>query len=475
MHDIVDKILCFCATMDSLPSIRFQDNNLGICKQVATFANSRLSDAFLKIRKNKTRDSSVLLIVDRSVDLSPLFLHEYTFRAMAYDMLPITDDQFSYDVTNNLGVTEPKVALLNENDELWARFRHMHLSLVNDAVAEEVQEFAKSHAAHVQRGENTTSADTAAALKQLPHYQEMLSKYWVHSSISEALFAEMSKADLVRIGSLEQDIVCGVDRDGSNVTATKLLTTLGTYLSDPAPSSEVKMRLFLIALTMIDGLSDDDKKQMLDLCRFDARSKDTIAKFLEMNLIGLLGGAERTGFLKGGKGNSGPSLRLSKDKQKYFKQRAKQVKFELSRYEPVLKDVMKKAVKDTLDSNAFPFLEAPSRSNASKTPTANTTAPAGGLWDWTSNHKVAAPKSTAKGPQLFVFVVGGVSCSEMRAVYEVNSENSAADVYLGSTSILTPKAYLHLLHEQSEPPAPVAAESASGGTTAKKGFKNPFK
>ncbi|KAL8433228.1 hypothetical protein ACSSS7_004013 [Eimeria intestinalis] len=217
-----------------------------------------------------------LLILDRSVDVAPLFVHEYTYQALAYDILDLPvccstdgkkssdgstliEDVYEYEVTSNMGVTETKKAILGEQDEVWVRYRHQHIQEVNESVQEEVQLFIKENStAKVQQNIATTSEDTLQAIRSLPQYQEALARvrvylashpspaishklhsscwgvlaelngskhpvselwlqYWTHVTLSEKCFDRLQELQIMTIGALEQDICCGVDKDGKEV------------------------------------------------------------------------------------------------------------------------------------------------------------------------------------------------------------------------------------------------------------------
>lgn len=100
-----------------------------------------------------------MFLVDRSMDPYSPLLHEFTYQAMAMDLLPIVDgDKVIYKPAFNAGQGPEGVAEekrkdgmeLGEKDKIWVENRHMHMK---DLLTKLVADFNKFRADNPQFAE----------------------------------------------------------------------------------------------------------------------------------------------------------------------------------------------------------------------------------------------------------------------------------------------------------------------------------
>ena len=69
-------------------------------------------------------------------------LHEFTYQAMANDLLPIENGQkYVYNYTGEDGIPATKEATIDDNDETWVKLRHKHMKECIDDLMKDFNKF----------------------------------------------------------------------------------------------------------------------------------------------------------------------------------------------------------------------------------------------------------------------------------------------------------------------------------------------
>lgn len=86
------------------------------------------------------------------MDIMAPFLHEFTYQAMANDLLPIEDGKkYRYKFQSANGVFEDKEAIISDADNVWTEVRHMHVREAIDKLIAEFTKFCQENAGFKQK------------------------------------------------------------------------------------------------------------------------------------------------------------------------------------------------------------------------------------------------------------------------------------------------------------------------------------
>ena len=142
-----------CASLGEYPIIRYYKPRAPtheasvLCSHLARFIQGEL-DRFVHYQKDfpppSSRPRGILVVVDRSMDLLAPLLHEFTYQALAHDVLPIGDgDKVSYKTVVNEGTPnqEMKDMEIGESDNVWVAYRHVHMKDVLESLGGDFNKF----------------------------------------------------------------------------------------------------------------------------------------------------------------------------------------------------------------------------------------------------------------------------------------------------------------------------------------------
>ncbi|XP_042024624.1 SNARE-interacting protein KEULE-like isoform X1 [Salvia splendens] len=393
-----------------------------------------------------------LLILDRSIDQIAPIIHEWTYDAMCHDLLNMDGNKYIHEVPSKTGGRpEKKEVLLEDHDPIWLELRHAHIADASERLHEKMTNFvSKNKAAQIhgsRSGGELSTRDLQKMVQALPQYSEQIEKLSLHVDIAGKINKIIRESGLKDVGQLEQDLVFG---DAGTKDIINFLRTKEDV------SREYKLRLLMIYAAVYPEKFDDDKiSKLMELAKLPP---DDATAVYNMRLL------ESSSDPK--KSSLAPfSLKFDVHKKKHAarKDRAgEEVTWQLSRFYPVIEELVEKLSKGELPRNDFPCMNEPSptihgsshavtaRSDSMPTPhskrsrrTATWARPRNSDDGYSSDSILRHASSDFRkmGQRIFVFIAGGATRSELRACHKLSAKLQR-EIVLGSSSLDDPPQFI---------------------------------
>lgn len=432
------KLANLCITLNEHPAIRYQGSSV-FARDIATSVHQSL----VQFKRSNTafacngddarhdRERGQLLILDRSFDpISPL-MHEYTYQAMANDLLSVDDGVISYKVNTNKQ-EEEKQALLNEADEFWLELRHSHIAKVIETIKERMNDIIQNNAGAALSKANGADLDIttmAAAVKKLPEYTQTMTKLGQHVAIATQCMDAFSRQGLMNLSQVEQTISTGFDEDGKEVKGAKLKDLVCETLRSPmAPEQRLRLLcIYYISQRVVQG-TDDFIRQAIAAAKLPSVDQQTLT-----NLDKLLPAASAAAAAQAAKTGGIFSSIFKGKAQKHAP--TPEGEYADTRHVCQMKTLLEQFLAGELPTDKFPAT-GPSVSASSK-------SEAKSVRKFGANSKFAKKDTVSfTGGRYMVFVAGGIAYPELRVGYEL-MKSEGKEVVLGGTHLISPDTYIN--------------------------------
>ncbi|KAH6817142.1 Sec1/munc18-like proteins superfamily [Perilla frutescens var. frutescens] len=394
-----------------------------------------------------------LLILDRSIDQIAPVIHEWTYDAMCHDLLNMEGNKYVHEVPSKTGgPPEKKEVLLEDHDPIWLELRHSHVADASERLHEKMTNFvSKNKAAQIhgsRAGGELSTRDLQKMVQALPQYSEQIEKLSLHVDIAGKINKIIRESGLKEVGQLEQDLVFGD-------AGTKDLINFLRLKEDV--SRENKLRLLMIYAAVYPEKFEDDKiSKLMELAKLPP---DDATAVYNMRFLESSSDPKKSSIVPF-------SLKFDVHKKKHAARKdrpGEEVTWQLSRFYPIIEELVEKLSKGELPRNDYPCMNEPSptihgtsqaaaavRSGNIPTPhskrsrrTATWARPRGSDDGYSSDSILRHASSDFKkmGQRIFVFIVGGATRSELRVCHKLSAKLQR-EIVLGSSSLDDPPQFI---------------------------------
>ncbi|GJQ09632.1 hypothetical protein GpartN1_g1423.t1 [Galdieria partita] len=485
---IASKLVTVCSILKERPRIRCSTSQ-PVSQCIAELFLQKLDEYETRVPEglpgNPQRrgcKTTTFLILDRTVDLVEPLIHEFGYQAMCQDLLLTEDSEaigskYTYSTHDEKGALVYKESELDENNDwLWTKLRHLHVAEAIEELTLSFNRFLEQDKTAQLQLRKSSSGVTSVhdlktlrqAVRNMPMYADRLAKFSLHTQLLDECMRLFYERDLERISSCEQDMSTGFTADGKAVK--DIGVKLFSILRDDSIGYLEKLRLVMLSL-ITQPMNFKERRNILEASGIP-EDKQTAA--LNLSALGVT--AENSKLIR-------------KQLKERTKRKSKQVKeqYELSRYVPLLQDIITDFVTGGLSRSSYPIVGGKSdsaisededdeqgrhrrrarshrrRSRSASAVRQRSHSSAGSRTSGSdvtddenskSKGKESFRKEELARPRYVVFIAGGITATEMRLAYELSSAYSV-EIILGGSCFLNPKRFV----EQVEAVQPRYVES----------------
>ncbi|SCU93997.1 LADA_0G05952g1_1 [Lachancea dasiensis] len=458
----VQCLLNLCIVTGEYPTVRYsQPSSETYAVSPATMLAKKLAFEFQEAlddyaRKDESfpppssRPRAIFLITERSLDPFSLFLHDFSYQAMAYDLVPEVDtrtDTYTYFAENERGEREEKLSRLRELDDTdWTELRHQHIMEATEYLNAKVNELIAKNPLLVDRANVKTTTDLLSVVAHLKGFDEDRRRIALHRTLIDKCLEVNEQRKLAELADFEQAMAgFGADAEGNRYKGA-VENLLDCLLSKSANITD-KVRFIIIYALFRGGLIEEDFAKLLSFIGVTPGHsfyKHFMTLFANFHYVGIPLVRERPSAKPFKKDwhhdtilNDPNTYNTSRFVNAVCNNLSKVITNQLLLSEqafPYVKDKPIEALEeDTIDDGSYNYSSTSLRNPRHKA-------------SWTRK----TTQNRAPRQRFFYYSIGGLTYSEIRSAY-LQSQLKNKDIFIGTDAILTPLDVMQSIEKLSEP------------------------
>eukprot|EP00197_Chlamydomonas_leiostraca_P009713 CAMPEP_0202866444 /NCGR_PEP_ID=MMETSP1391-20130828/7558_1 /ASSEMBLY_ACC=CAM_ASM_000867 /TAXON_ID=1034604 /ORGANISM="Chlamydomonas leiostraca, Strain SAG 11-49" /LENGTH=607 /DNA_ID=CAMNT_0049546387 /DNA_START=64 /DNA_END=1887 /DNA_ORIENTATION=+ len=359
-----------------------------------------------------SRSSPIVLILDRRDDPVTPLLMQWTYQAMVHELITIND--------NTVRLSSPKVpedarevVLDTRSDEFYRKHAGLNFGEVGLSVKALMEQYQSTEAKH----RNVESLeDMRRFMMEHMDFQRLQGNVIKHVNLMSELSETVSKRSLLEVSEMEQELANPATAVNAGASAEDIMR----LARQPGITDKDRARLVALYCLRFEGDALRVRQMMEFLQGLGLRDREPRLYAGVDAVLRAAGQARRAGDLY--------ASRSIMNKAKTMFKGLQGVDNVYTQHTPLLTATLTNLSTDKLDAQAYPFMA--------------------GSQDEALAYAAAFKRTPPR--EVIVFVVGGTTYEEARAVADWNERNPHMRVLLGGTAVLNSSAYLNALGASSD-------------------------
>lgn len=203
---------------------------------------------------------ATVLVLDRATDLMSPLVHDFTYQALAHDLLKLDYRKpggAHYEVQDVSGTTSKGKSMQlddEETDPVWNDIRSLIIIEAIQKAEEHYKDFRTTDAAFkIQGKEGVDMKDMSAAVRALPASQKRDDKNAMHIHATKECRKLYTELGLMELALAEQDLLVGRQSDGARVRPDEIIPRLTELVHDVKTPLAHRTRLLMLAIAVAEG------------------------------------------------------------------------------------------------------------------------------------------------------------------------------------------------------------------------------